>query len=117
MIAGQGRKHWFKIYLTMSVLLFNLESVYQNQCRQIKRYQEPTHQQQTMLQSWEYSAENLTDHFRAVCRGHIPLDIDWSKTAQDAAEVDDQSLEFISRLRELRESRGKTARCKSHARR
>ena len=40
MIAGQGRKHWFKIYLIMSVLLFNLESVYQNQCRQMQRYQE-----------------------------------------------------------------------------
>ena len=40
MIAGQGRKHWFKIYLIMSVLLFNLESVYQNQLRQMQRYQE-----------------------------------------------------------------------------
>ena len=40
MIAGQGRKHWFKIYLIMSILLFNLEFVYQNQCRQIQRYQE-----------------------------------------------------------------------------
>lgn len=40
LIAGQGRKHWFEIYLTISVLLFNLESVYQNQCRQIKRYEE-----------------------------------------------------------------------------
>lgn len=39
MIAGQGRKHWFKIYLTMLVLLLNLESVYQNQWRQIERYQ------------------------------------------------------------------------------
>lgn len=117
MIAGQGRNHWFKIYLTISVLLFNLESVYQNQRRQIKRYQEQTHQQQMMLQSWEYAAENLTDHFRAVCRGHIPLNMVWSREAQDAAEVDDQSLEFISHLRELRESRGRTARCKSHARR
>lgn len=41
MIAGQGRKHWFKIYLTILVLLLNLESVYQNQARQIDRYREP----------------------------------------------------------------------------
>ena len=40
MIAGQGRKHWFKIYLIMVILLLNLESVYQNQRRQIQRYQE-----------------------------------------------------------------------------
>lgn len=40
MIAGQGRKHWYKIYLIMSILLFNLEGVYKNQERQIERYQE-----------------------------------------------------------------------------
>lgn len=40
MIAGQGREAWYMIYLTMLVLLLNLESVYQNQCRQIQRYQE-----------------------------------------------------------------------------
>ena len=40
MIAGQGRRHWYQIYLMMSILLFNLESVYQNQNRQIERYQE-----------------------------------------------------------------------------
>ena len=40
MIAGQGRNHWFKIYLTMSILLLNLESVYRNQRRQMQRYKE-----------------------------------------------------------------------------
>ena len=40
MIAGQGRRHWFEIYLTMSILLLNLESVYRNQRRQIQRYKE-----------------------------------------------------------------------------
>ena len=40
MIAGQGRKHWFKIYLTISVLLLNLESIHRKQWQQIERYQE-----------------------------------------------------------------------------
>ena len=40
MIAGQGRKDWLKIFLIISVLLLNLETVYQNQQRQIQRYQE-----------------------------------------------------------------------------
>lgn len=40
----------------------------------------------------------------------------WSKADQDAAEVDDQSLEFIAQLRELWQSQGKTVRCKSHLR-
>ena len=131
MIAGHGRKRWFKIYLIMSVLLFNLECVYQNQCRQIHRYQEhvsctladsdvPTHQclkqshkQATMLESWEEAAKNLTLHFQAVCRGNIPLNKEWTKDDQDAAEVDDLSLAFINRLRETTQSRGKTAHCKS----
>ena len=69
-----------------------------------------------MLQSWEEGAKNLIDHFRAVCRGHIPLNMVWSKADQDAAEVDDQSLEFIGQLRELWQSQGKTVRCKSHLR-
>ena len=131
MIAGQGRKHWFKIYLIMSVLLFNLESVYQNQYRQIRRYQEHvslmipnsdevTHyrriqsqKQAAMLSSWEASAKNLTDHFQAVCRGSIPLNMEWSKADQDAAEVDDHSLAFITQLRGVTQSRGMTTRCES----
>lgn len=40
MITDHGRKRWFQIYLTILVLLVNLESVYQNQCRQIHRYKE-----------------------------------------------------------------------------
>lgn len=69
-----------------------------------------------MLQTWEQGRQNLIEHFRAVCRGHIPLNMVWSKGDQDAAEVDDQSLEFIAQLRELGQSQGKTVRCNSHLR-
>ena len=68
-----------------------------------------------MLHSWENSAQNLIEHFRAVCRGHIPLNMEWSKADQDAAEVDGQSLEFISRVKRAAESRGMTARYTSQA--
>ena len=40
MIIDHGRKRWFKIYLTIHVLLVNLESIYQNQCRQKERYKQ-----------------------------------------------------------------------------
>lgn len=69
-----------------------------------------------MLESWENSAHNLIAHFRAVCRGQKPLDTDWGKADQEAAELDDHSLEFIADLKRLCESRGKTARFKSQAR-
>lgn len=69
-----------------------------------------------MLDTWEDAAQNLTEHFRAVCRGHIPLNMVWSKADQDAAEVDDQSLRFIAQLRELEQSQGKTIKCTHHSR-
>ena len=135
MIAAQGRKHWFQIYLTISILLLNLESVYRNQCRQIQRYKEPvsrtpnhhlvrevdqcrlqTKQQQSLLHTWDDAAQNLIAHFRAVCRGNIPLNMNWSKEDQDAAEMDGHSLECITQLRGIVQARGMTAYCKFHAR-
>ena len=64
-----------------------------------------------MLQTWEEAARNLISHFRAVCRGHIPLNMRWTKAEQDAAEVDQRSLDFIDQLNEVAESRGMNARC------
>ena len=68
-----------------------------------------------MLQSWESGADNLILHFRAVCRGHIPLNMEWNKADQDAAEVDDLSLDFIRSLNGVAQSRGINPRFKLHA--
>lgn len=59
------------------------------------------------MEALEYSAKNLNAHFHAICRGNIPLSMDWNEEAQKAAEVDDQSLEFLKRLKSLVQSRGK----------
>ena len=67
--------------------------------------------QADMLRSWEEGAKNLTLHFQAVCRGSIPLNMEWSKADQDAAEVDDLSMSFINRLREVTQSRGMSTSC------
>ena len=74
MIAGQGRKHWFKIYLIMSVLLFNLESVYQNQCRQIQRYRERVSFTIPIMINLLIMSdpESETDHNVAVLGGSCP---------------------------------------------
>ena len=68
-----------------------------------------------MLQSWEEAARNLILHFRAVCRGQIPLHMEWSKEDQDAAEVDDHSVRFIANLNGVARSRGMVAHCKLQA--
>lgn len=68
-----------------------------------------------MLESWEEAAKNLIAHFRAVCRGHIPLNMVWTKAEQDAAELDNCSLDFITRLNGMAQSRGMTARYESQA--
>lgn len=39
MAKSKRRKHWYMIFLTILVLLSNLELIYQNQYRQGKRYQ------------------------------------------------------------------------------
>ena len=70
-----------------------------------------TERQQRMLEHWENSAQNLIEHFRAVCRGQIPFNTEWNSADQDAAEVDDQSLVFINHLRGIAQSRGSNSHC------
>lgn len=57
------------------------------------------------MEALEYSAKNLNAHFHAICRGNIPLNMDWNEEAQRTAEVDDKSLEFLKRLRFIAQSR------------
>ena len=38
-IAQRGQKHWLEIFLTILILIFNLEFIYQNQHEQTKHYQ------------------------------------------------------------------------------
>lgn len=59
------------------------------------------------MEALEYSAKNLNAHFHAICRGNIPLNMNWNEEAQRTAEVDDKSLEFLKRLKNMAESRGK----------
>ena len=68
-----------------------------------------------MMGTWEQSAHNLIDHFRAVCRGHIPLNMVWSREDQNAAGVDDRSVDFIAHLNYIVQSRGMGARCNVQA--
>ncbi|CAF9928416.1 MAG: hypothetical protein ALECFALPRED_004053 [Alectoria fallacina] len=105
MIAQRGRKHWLMIFLTILVLLFNLEFLYQNQNEQTNHYQERTFRQRSMLESWERSAKILMAHFHTICHGNIPLSVDWNEEVRNAAEVDEQSLDFLTRLKGLVRSR------------
>ena len=60
-----------------------------------------------MLDSWEGSAKILMAHFHTVCHGTIPLNVNWNEEVRNAARVDDQSLAFLTQLKELVRSRGK----------
>lgn len=60
-----------------------------------------------MLESWERSAKILMAHFHTICHGNIPLSVDWNEEVRNAAEVDEQSLDFLTRLKGLVRSRGK----------
>ncbi len=59
-----------------------------------------------MLDSWQHAAETLIVHFHVICHGDVPLNMDWDHEAQQEANLDAQSLEFLSTLKILATSRG-----------
>lgn len=59
-----------------------------------------------MMDSWKHAAEILNAHFHAICHGDIPLNMNWEKEAQQAADLDTQSLDFLAALKILAYSKG-----------
>ena len=60
-----------------------------------------------MLESWEHAAKILMAHFHTICHGTIPLSVNWNEEVRNAEGVDDQSLAFLTQLKDLVRSRGK----------
>ena len=59
-----------------------------------------------MMQEWEHAAENLIAHYHAVSHGAMPLHEEWVLEAQKTANMSDEDLDFLTRLRVLVEPRG-----------
>ena len=119
------RENWYPIFLTIFVLTWNLEFLFQNQNRQLERYCEkaspypPTltnqgltlHQnpQQSyppkvigMMEGWKHSAENLRAHFHSICQGQLPFLEDWDvEGTQRAAGIDDQAVNYLKQMKSI----------------
>lgn len=59
-----------------------------------------------MMQSWKHAAENLTAHYQEVSHGAMPFHENWVLEAQQVANMSDEDLDFLDRLKGLVEPRG-----------
>jgi hypothetical protein len=55
-----------------------------------------------MMESWEYGAENMLAHFRAVFNGSAPFALDVNdEETKLALKLDDTALQYLRRMQEL----------------
>ncbi len=59
-----------------------------------------------MMGSWEHAAENLTAHYHEVFHGARPFHRKWVLEAQKIANMSDEDVDFLDRLKGLLEPRG-----------
>lgn len=100
------RENWYPIFLTIFVLTWNLEFLFQNQNRQLERYCEKNPQQSyppkvvSMMEGWKHSAENLRAHFHSMCQGQLPFLEDWDvEETQRAAGIDILAVNYLKQMK------------------
>ncbi|KAK3178399.1 hypothetical protein OEA41_000534 [Lepraria neglecta] len=101
LIMKRERSNWYTIFLTIIVLLSNLEFIYQHQHRQMERYGRPDFNSSTMMESWQHSAKILITYFHAISHGNIPILMEWTKEDEEKAELDEQARAYLVRLKDL----------------
>ena len=69
------QQHFYPIYLTSFVLLYNLEFLYRDQLLQQARQAQQAYSSSAtpMMKDWEASATILLAHFRVLCKGKAPF--------------------------------------------
>ena len=58
------------------------------------------------MQCWEHAAENLTEHYHAVCHGAMLFHDEWVLEAEQTAKISVEDRNFLARLKNLVEPRG-----------
>ncbi|CAM1505884.1 Fc.00g115210.m01.CDS01 [Cosmosporella sp. VM-42] len=104
--ARNSRSKWYEIYLTIFVLLANLQYVYKSQQRWWKMhfntgkgnaigqaYQSISYQ---FMQRYAFSAQNLLSHFRYGLKGPVPFSLDWDKeNVRKLADLDKDAIKYV----------------------
>jgi hypothetical protein len=57
------------------------------------------------MEAWKHAADNLLAHFRTISKGNVPFTVDWKdEGTQRAANLDQQSIEYLEGMQTLIES-------------
>ncbi|KAI4686780.1 hypothetical protein J4E81_008441 [Alternaria sp. BMP 2799] len=108
-----GRKPWYEIFLTMYVLLSNLEYVHFGSLSFLRAQMKTKSEQscafltREMVAEYNYSAENLLHHFRAILRAQYGFKVARKNLAEfvKAESLDDESAQYIQRVLETLDAR------------
>ncbi|KAL2834220.1 hypothetical protein BDW59DRAFT_156162 [Aspergillus cavernicola] len=111
----ERKETWYEIFLTVFVLLFSLEEVFDKQISFVRKYEKndanifaaASYVKRTMIDEWRSSAKNLIWHFRCVVRGMVPFETKWTPEAQQEAKLDDESLAFVKEICQIVSKRRK----------
>ncbi|OXV10045.1 hypothetical protein Egran_02196 [Elaphomyces granulatus] len=106
--ANRG-KNWYEVFLTIFVLLGNLEHLYQAQRRYIQRHKKTGQDSrvsfvsENMMGKWAYSAENLITHFRVVLGGSVPFSKIWDNSNESdfCPNLDDNARKYTRSVTNL----------------
>jgi len=106
--ANRG-KNWYEVFLTIFVLLGNLEHLYQAQRRYIQRHKKTGQDyrvsfvSENMMGKWAYSAENLITHFRVVLGGFVPFSKIWDNSNESdfCPNLDDNARKYMRSVTNL----------------
>jgi len=125
--ATNRTKNWYEVFLTTFVLLSNLEYLHRMQRKYMQRHEDTvrilrnsnfksdcsslqgttysrvSYVSDQMIKTWEYSAENLVNHFRVVLGGSVPFSLSWEKSGENhcRAGIDGEACEYIRTITTL----------------
>ncbi|SLM34575.1 hypothetical protein LPUS_03411 [Lasallia pustulata] len=104
-IKEKAKENWFEIHLTIFILLHNSE-VHLAHARQFaQRYgmsgRYGPYGKYIEAENQFHTARTILAHFHHVCRGSIPLTLDWNSTnSLQHTKLDKEQIEYLVRLKE-----------------
>uniref|UniRef100_A0A8H7N406 Uncharacterized protein n=1 Tax=Bionectria ochroleuca TaxID=29856 RepID=A0A8H7N406_BIOOC len=110
----RNKEKWYEVYLTCFILLGCLEKVYSLQLGYMGMgdamdkdvVMHVNYISRSMMEEWQYSAENLIFHFRCILRGMDPFSFDWEGPHERIGEaattnLDGQAILYLRRVTSL----------------
>ncbi|OAP64476.1 hypothetical protein AYL99_00448 [Fonsecaea erecta] len=104
-IMGRKKEDWYQIFLSLIILIANLEFVYSVQNDQLRRYCLKMPRSSfpfgsiSLMEAWEHGAKNLLTHFRVIFNGTAPFTIDpEEQETWKAMKLDASALAYLQHM-------------------